>query len=98
MAARESVGGVEACCRRPGAPALKRLAGKSCASNALPANPAEFRNISRRVALLLKKFRAHLFSPFQCEYVPDILECSQQSVADISVIVSSNEGQYILIS
>ena len=47
-------------------------------------------------ALLLQKFRAHLFSPFQCEYVPDILEGKQQSVADISVTVSSNEAQQIL--
>jgi hypothetical protein len=47
-------------------------------------------------ALLLQKCRAHLFSPFQCEYVPDILEGKQQSVADISVTVSSNEAQQIL--
>jgi hypothetical protein len=32
----------------------------------------------------------------QCEYVPDILEGKQQSVADISVSVSSNEAQQIL--
>ena len=37
-----------------GTPALRRLAGKSCASNALPANPAEFRNISRRVLCFSK--------------------------------------------
>jgi hypothetical protein len=47
-------------------------------------------------ALLLPKLRAHLFSPFQCEYVPDVLEGKQQSVADISVTVSSNEAQQIL--
>ena len=39
-----------------GTPALRRLAGKSCASNALPANPAEFRNISRRVLCFSKNF------------------------------------------
>jgi hypothetical protein len=45
----KTVGAVAACCWKPGTPALRRLAGKSCASNALPANAAEFRNISRRV-------------------------------------------------
>jgi hypothetical protein len=47
-------------------------------------------------ALLRQKARAHLFSPFQCGYVPDILEDKQQSIADISVTVSSNEAQRIL--
>jgi hypothetical protein len=97
IAARESVGGVEACCRRPGTPALKRLAGKSCASNALPANPAEFRNISRRVLCFSKKFGLIFFRLSNVNYVPDILEGKQQSVADISVTVLSNERQYSLI-
>jgi len=46
-------------------------------------------------ALLLQKFRARLFSPFPCEYVSDIPVGKQQSVADISVTVSSNEAQQI---
>jgi hypothetical protein len=49
LAERRSVGAVAACCWKPGTPALRRLVGESCASNALPANAAEFRNISRRV-------------------------------------------------
>jgi hypothetical protein len=56
MAARCSVEAVAACCRRRGTPALRRLAGKSCASNALPANVAELRNISRRVLCFSKNF------------------------------------------
>jgi hypothetical protein len=54
MAARWSVEAVADCCRRRGTPALRRLAGKSCASNALPANVAELRNISRRVLCFSK--------------------------------------------
>src|ERR1700681_349212 len=69
MAARESVGGVEACCRRPGTPALKRLAGKSCASNALPANAAELRNISRRVLCSSKNFGLIFFRLSSVDYV-----------------------------
>jgi hypothetical protein len=45
--------------------------------------------------LLLQKFRAHLLWPFPCEYVSDIPVGKQQSVADISVTVSSNEAQQI---
>jgi hypothetical protein len=97
MAARRSVGEVAACCRRPGTPAVRILTGKSCASNALPANPAEFRNISRRVLCFSKKFRLIFFHFSKVNYVPDILEGKQQSVADISVTVLSNEEQYSLI-
>jgi hypothetical protein len=54
MAERRSVGAVATCSWKLGTPALRRLAGKSCASNALPANAAEFRNISRRVLCFSK--------------------------------------------
>jgi hypothetical protein len=64
MAARRSVGAVAACCCRPGTPALRRLAGKSCASDALPANPAEFRNSSPRV-LASPKTSGSSLSAFQ---------------------------------
>jgi hypothetical protein len=78
-------------------PALKRLVGKSCASNALPASPAEFRNIPRRVLCFSKMFGLIFFRLYNVNYVPDILEGKQQSVADISVTVLSNEEQYSLI-
>jgi hypothetical protein len=69
MAARESVGAVAACCRRSRTPALRRLVGNSCASNALPANPAAFRNISRRVLCFSKNFGLIFFRLSNVDYV-----------------------------
>jgi hypothetical protein len=57
----------------------------------------EFRNISRRVLCFSKKFGLIFFRLSNVNYVPDILEGKQQSVADISVTVLSSEGQYSLI-
>jgi hypothetical protein len=54
-------------------PALRRLAAKSCASNALPANPAEFHNISRRVLCFSKNFGLIFVGLSNVDYVPDIL-------------------------
>src|SRR5258708_35300456 len=69
MAARESVGAVAACCRRSRTPALRRLAGNSCASKALPANPAAFRNISRRVLCFSTTFGLIFFRLSNVDYV-----------------------------
>jgi fatty acid desaturase len=46
---------------------IRRLAGNSWASRALPANAAELRNISRRVLCLSKNFGVIFVPPFECE-------------------------------
>ena len=69
IAARWSVEAVAACCRS-GTPALRRLAGNSWASRALPANAAELRNISRRVLCLSKNVVLIFVPPFECELPP----------------------------
>src|SRR5215469_16781588 len=95
IAARRSVEAVAACRRRLGTPALSTLAGNSCASTALPANAAEFRNTSRRVLCFSKKFGLIFVPPFERDLTLVVFRCSAAYSSWVSVVPLTGKWRFM---